>query len=118
MPAVTLYTRRACENCDRARDWLERHRIAFRECNIDQPIGCHHASPADLKPRELPEVWVGDYRLYDTASRVLDQAFGFDADASRPGKPAPSLPRLIVTTGLVVAVFGSAIRVLRRAKRG
>ncbi|WP_417068610.1 DUF805 domain-containing protein [Niveibacterium terrae] len=117
LPPVMLYTRLGSEDSDRARDWLERQRIPFRECNVDRPLGCSLATAQQLRTHELPEVMIGDYRLSSTSSQSLDQAFGLDTQ-QQPGAPTPSLPKLILFAAGLVAVFYASARFVRRVMQG
>jgi uncharacterized membrane protein YhaH (DUF805 family) len=117
LPPVMLYTRLGSEDSDRARDWLERQRVPFRECNVDRPLGCSLATAQQLRTHELPELQIGDYRLSSTSSQSLDQAFGLDTPL-QPGAPTPSLPKLILFAAGLVAVFYASARFVRRVMQG
>lgn len=40
---IVVYTTATCHYCDRAKDWLQRERIPFKECRVDQPGPCAEA---------------------------------------------------------------------------
>lgn len=37
---ITLYTTSSCPYCERARRWLDQHRISYRECNVELEAAC------------------------------------------------------------------------------
>ncbi|MCX9156305.1 DUF805 domain-containing protein [Niveibacterium sp. 24ML] len=76
LPPVTLYTRVDCPECNESRDWLKKRNVPFSECNLTLGAGCNPNAPGGNRPRQVPQVWVGDYPAF-ADPQSLEEAFGF-----------------------------------------
>lgn len=94
---IVMYSSTTCPYCAKARDWLDRHGVPWRECNVDLDKACLATYDAQGSPG-TPLMWIkGRWQLGFDAEK-LGQALQMAPTGSArrappgPGHPAPAEP--------------------------
>jgi glutaredoxin len=89
---ITLYTTSSCPYCAKARDWMRRHDIAWRECNVETDTSCMATYEAQGAPGVPLVQAAGRWHLgFDAA--WLGQVLAERTAAVQPSPTRSSSPR-------------------------
>jgi len=73
VPEIVIYTTPSCEPCDRAKDWMTRRQIAFKERDVEASA-IYADELKNYKSRIVPVIVVNGEPLYGFQSAYLEQA--------------------------------------------
>jgi len=73
VPDIVIYTTPSCEPCDRAKAWMTRRQIAFKERDVEASA-IYADELKNYKSRIVPVIVVNGEPLYGFQSAYLEQA--------------------------------------------
>jgi glutaredoxin len=85
---IVMYSTQSCIYCARARAWLDTHRIAFTECDIERSLACLVRYQA-LGAPGTPTFEVRGARLLGFSPQAVAEALRRPTSGARPDPAAP-----------------------------